>query len=120
MNIGLFPMSGIRVQDAPFLANDVTASGQGTAQSLTFATQVGDTVTADADHPIRVRRDPDTGEPSPYVMVRAGMEALIDRKSFYRLVDMCTTAPHDGRAWFGVWSGGVFFPIIPDAELTED
>jgi hypothetical protein len=46
-------------------------------------------------------------------MVRSGLEALIDRKSFYRLVDI--GAHHEG--WFGVWSGGVFFQIIPSREL---
>jgi hypothetical protein len=46
-------------------------------------------------------------------MVRAGLEALIDRKSFYRLVDI--GVHHDG--WFGLWSGGQFFPIIPSEEL---
>ncbi len=57
-------------------------------QILTFATHVGDVVAAGPDHPIRVVRDPETGEPSPYVLVRANLEALIDRKSFYRLVDI--------------------------------
>jgi hypothetical protein len=51
------------------------------------------------------------------VLVRANLEALIDRKSFYRLVDIGARAPHDGQEWFGVWSGGVFFPIIPADEL---
>ncbi|MEM6372478.1 MAG: DUF1285 domain-containing protein, partial [Pseudomonadota bacterium] len=37
----------------------------------------------------------------------------IDRKSFYRLVDLCV---HEG-GWFGVWSGGQFFGVIPSAEL---
>jgi uncharacterized protein len=80
---------------------------------VTFTTQVGDRVTAGPDHPIRVARDAATGEPSPYVMVRGGMEALIDRKSFYRLVDLGTV--RDG--WFGLWSGGAFFAVIPAAEL---
>ena len=111
---------GIRVVDAPFVAVDFTASGTGADQSLTFVTQVDDTVTAGPDHPIRVVRDPDTGEPAPYVMVRAGLEALIDRKSFYRLVDLADTQDHDGTEWLGVWSGGAFFPIIPMAELPAD
>ncbi|HCP82746.1 MAG TPA: DUF1285 domain-containing protein, partial [Octadecabacter sp.] len=45
------------------------------------------------------------------------LEALIDRKSFYWLVDIGETAEHDGMNWFGVRSGGQFFPIIPAAEL---
>ncbi|WP_114966726.1 DUF1285 domain-containing protein [Alkalilacustris brevis] len=108
---------GITVDDAPFVAVDFTAEGQGRDQRLTFTTQVGDSVTAGPDHPIRVTRDPESGEPSPYVMVRAGLEALIDRKSFYRLVDLGADEMHEGARWFGLWSGGRFFPLIPSDEL---
>ena len=73
-------------------------------------------MTAGPDHPIRVVRDPETGEPAPYVMVRRGMEALIDRKSFYRLVDLGCEHVIGGVAQFGLWSGGVFFPFIPAGE----
>ena len=104
---------GITVDDAPFVAVDFEVSGNAEDQSLRFETQVGDHMTAGPDNPIRVVRDEETGEPSPYVHVRAGLDALIDRKSFYRLVDLGTH--HDD--WFGVWSGGVFFRIIPSAEL---
>lgn len=109
---------GITVDDAPFVAIDFTASGTGRDQLLTFHTHVGDIAVASEAHPIRVERDPDTGEPAPYVMIRANLEALIDRKSFYRLVDLGAHHDHDGVSWFGVWSSGVFFPIIPSAELT--
>jgi hypothetical protein len=100
---------GITVEDAPFVAVDFEAA-EGV---IAFETHVGDRVAAGPDAPIRVERDAETGEPSPYVMVRAGLEALIDRKSFYRLVDI--GAHHEG--WFGLWSSGVFFRIIPSAEL---
>lgn len=108
---------GIKVEDAPFVATDFTVSTESGAQTLTFSTQVGDEVTADAAHPIRVVRDPGSGEPSPYVLVRSDLEALIDRKSFYRLVELGEEAEHDGLDWFGVRSAGCFFPIIPAAEL---
>jgi hypothetical protein len=108
---------GIRVEDAPFVAVDVEAEGPGREQRLTFTTQVDDAVTAGPGHGIRVARDPATGEPSPYVHVRAGLEALIDRKTFYRLVDLGTHEMRGGERWFGLWSGGVFFPVIPSAEL---
>ena len=104
---------GITVDDAPFVAVDFERVGD----DLRFETNVGDFALAGADHPIRVARDPETGEPSPYVLVRRNLEALIDRKSFYRLVDIGETAEHDGMNWFGVRSGGQFFPIIPAAEL---
>ena len=108
---------GIRVEDAPFVAQDFEAAGEGPAQVITFTTNVGDQVVAGPENAIRVVRDAE-GEPSPYVHVRAGLEALIDRKSFYRLVDLGEAHEVRGEAWFGVWSGGVFFPIIPVRELS--
>ncbi|MFD0860012.1 DUF1285 domain-containing protein [Roseovarius aquimarinus] len=104
---------GIIVEDAPFVAVDFDVHGEGREQRLTFHTNVDDSVTAGPDAPIRVVRDPETGEPSPYVLVRHDLEALIDRKSFYRLVDI--GAHHDG--WFGLWSQGAFFGFIPSEEL---
>ncbi len=108
---------GITVDDAPFVAVDFEVSGAGRDQILTFTTNVDDTAAAGADHPIRVERDGQTGEPAPYVLIRANLEALIDRKSFYRLVDIGTHEFKDGERWFGVWSGGEFFAIIPSAAL---
>ena len=111
---------GIKVDDAPFVAVDFTARGLGEDQNLTFVTNLGDEAVAGSDHPIRVERDPETGEPSPYVLIRARLEALIDRKSFYRLVEFGAHHPHEGESWFGLWSGGVFFPVIPSEELNVD
>ena len=108
---------GITVDDAPFVAVDFEVSGTGRDQILTFETQVDEFAKAGPDHPIRVVRDPDSGEPSPYVLIRSNLEALIDRKSFYRLVDISCHEQHQGESWFGVWSGGQFFPIIPSVEL---
>lgn len=106
---------GITVEDAPFVAVDFEAEGSGTDQQLRFVTNLQDEALAGPDHPIRVVRDADTGEPSPYVLIRRNLEALIDRKSFYRLVDI--GAHHND--WFGLWSGGEFFGIIPSDELPD-
>jgi len=108
---------GITVDDAPFVAIDFNVTGTGQKQEITFTTQVDDTAIAGPDHPIRVVRDPETGEPSPYILIRANLEALIDRKSFYRLVDIGSHSDFKGENWFGIWSGGQFFPIIPSQEL---
>ncbi len=109
---------GILVEDAPFLAIDLDVIGKDHNQRVTFITQVGDTVTAGTAHPLRVDRNEISGEPSPYILIRANLEALIDRKSFYRLIEMCQHEHHQGADWFGLWSDGVFFPIIPSAELS--
>ena len=89
----------------------------GPEQVIVFETNVGDETAAGPDNPIRVVRDPETGEPAPYVHVRRGLEALIDRKSYYRLVEIGERAEIDGVSWFGLRSGGRFFPVIPSAEL---
>ncbi len=109
---------GIRVDDAPLLAVDFEVTGAGRDQVIRFFTRTEDEVVADAANPLRVVRDPGTGEPSPYVHVRRGLEALIDRKSFYRLVELGVTERLDGTDWFGLWSSGKFFPVIPAADLT--
>lgn len=106
---------GITVEDAPFVAQDFDKVGNG----LKFITNVGDTATAGPDNPIRVTYD-DTGAPSPYILIRTNLEALIDRKSFYRLVDLGEEDTVDGIQWFGVRSKDTFFPIIPAAELDTE
>jgi uncharacterized protein len=90
---------GITVDDAPMLAVDFSVAGEGEAQTLTFTTL--------------------TEEPAPYILIRANLEALIDRKSFYRLIDLGTQSLHEGQSWFGLWSSGTFFPVIPAAELPD-
>jgi len=107
---------GIRVVDAPFVAVDMDAAGDGRDQVMTFTTNVEDVVVAGPESPIRVHRN-ETGEPSPYIHIRAGLEALIDRKTFYRMIDLGEAHEVDGVDMFGVWSSGQFFPIIPVAEL---
>lgn len=108
---------GITVDDAPFVAVDFDAGGDGRGQVLTFRTNVDDEAVAGPDHPIRVARDPETGEPSPYILIRRNLEALIDRKSYYRLVEIGAVEDVDGVEMFGLWSSGEFFAIIPAAEL---
>ena len=108
---------GIMVDDAPLLAVDLMASGQDQDQILTFTTRTEDVVTAGADHRITVQIAAD-GEPSPYVHVRDGLQALIDRKTFYRMVELGCHAAHSGQNWFGIWSDGQFFPILPSTEMS--
>lgn len=97
----------IDVEDAPFVAVDVERAGDG----LRFTTNLGDEAVAGPANPIRVERSED-GEPRPYVLVRGGLEALIDRKTFYRLVDL---AVEEGGEWV-VRSGGTTFALGPASD----
>ncbi|WP_372707944.1 DUF1285 domain-containing protein [Brevundimonas sp.] len=95
----------IQVEDLPFRAVSL-ASRSG---ALIFTTDVGDEVEAGAEHPIRVETDPETGEPSPAVHVRADLWARIARPVFYELVEMARV--EDGR--LTVRSGGDTFALGP-------
>jgi uncharacterized protein len=101
----------ILVDDAPFVAVEVEAAGVGSDRRLTFRTNVDDIVTVDAEHPIRVDHDPASGEPSPYVTVRDGLEARILRPVYYHLIEMGEFTEVDGAEQLGVWSCGRFFPL---------
>lgn len=98
---------GITVEDAPFTAIDVQRQGE----DLVFTTNVGDQVTAGPDHAIRVAFDA-AGEPSPYIHIRRGLEALITRSMYYHLVSWATeTALGDNRYAFMINSGGQSFSL---------
>jgi hypothetical protein len=109
---------GIKVDDVPLLAVDFDATGDGADQVLRFVTKTEDEVEAGEGHDIRVDYDLETGEPSPYIHIRRGLWALIDRKSFYRLVDLGRHETLDGQSWFGLWSRGRFYPVIASKDLN--
>ena len=105
----------VRVEDAPFIAVRVDRAGEpGPEQALAFLTNVGDVAVAGPDLPIRVETDAETGEPSPYVLVRGRLEARLARPVFYELANMAVSNP-DGSPTLGVWSQGQFFTIGPAA-----
>lgn len=98
----------IVVEDAPFIAVALEAQGEGRARMLSFTTNLDEIVPAGPDHPLRVETAAD-GEPSPYILVRPGLEARLSRPVFYELVDLAAEEEIDGETQFGVWSGGMFF-----------
>lgn len=104
---------GIRVDDAPFVAIRMSVDGKGRDQSITFETNTDDIVTIDATHPMRVAVEAQTEGLKPYVLVRGRLEALVSRALFYDLVALGTV---EGE-WFGVWSGGRFWPMQRAAEI---
>lgn len=103
-------MGRIEVEDAPFLAVELTRTGDGVDQILQLRTNVDAMVTVDQDHPIRVDIDPKTNEPSPYLVMDGGLEARITRAVYYELVAMGEENA-DGKSGFGVLSSGAFFSL---------
>lgn len=104
---------GIEVEDAPFLAVEVVADGEGRERTLTFRTNMGDIVAAGPEHPLRFATEPETGGFKPYLRVRGGLDALATRALAHELVAMADE--RDGAA--GLWSKGSFFSFAgPDRE----
>lgn len=105
----------VHVEDAPFVAVRVDRVGAaGRDQVLAFTTNLGDVVTANKELPLRVETDAATQEPSPYVLVRGGLEAKLSRPVFYELAEMAEA--YEGCAdQLGVWSNGHFFELGPAA-----
>lgn len=100
----------IRVEDAPFLAVEVTVSGEGRMQELTFRTNLDDFVVAGPGHHIRVTQNDESDAPRPYIAVRERLDALIARPVFYELVELGEEGPGSPPG-FGVWSRGEFFSL---------
>ena len=76
----------VSVVDAPFVIVNANRIGTGPEQTLCLQTNIDEELTVGPEHPIYVRTNPDTGEPSPYVKLRNGLTALIARTVFYDLV----------------------------------
>ena len=98
----------IVVEDAPFVAVELKAEGDGRDSRLAFRLNTGDLVTASAEHPLRFVEHDDG--PHPYVHVRGGLEALIARPIYYELAERALAGEDEPP---GVWSAGTFFPIAP-------
>lgn len=96
---------GIKVEDAPFPAVDMTVARPQPEQVLRFSTNVGDWVVAGAEHGIK-----------PYIHVRGDLWALVTRAISFDLVELGEISR--GARCFGVTSEDVFFPMA-NAEEAE-
>jgi hypothetical protein len=99
----------IDVEDAPFLAVDADSQGEGRARQLLFRLNTDDVIACGPEHALDVRVDAD-GTPRPYLHVRGGLLALVNRATFYRLADLALAEATDPP---GLWSNGAFFPFMP-------
>jgi hypothetical protein len=93
----------IEVEDAPFVAVELKADGEGEAASLAFRLNTGEIVIAGPDRPLRFEPGPEG--PHPYLRVRDGLDALVARPVYYELAELALAAGEPP----GLWSGGAFF-----------
>ena len=91
----------INVAEVPFIAIDLDVRGEGVDKQLLFSTNVGDYVIAGENNPIYMQ-----GE-RPFLLIRDGLEARIQRSVFYRLVE--EGEPQGDDLW--VFSNGQSFNL---------
>lgn len=109
---------GISVEDAPFIAVEMTVTLESGEQILRFRTNVEDWVTVDAGHPVRFETGAADGI-KPYVRVRGDLWALVTRALFFDLVALGEIKEHDGTRLFGVASAGAFFAIANARDVEQ-
>ena len=100
----------IAVEDAPFVAVEMKAEGDGRDAMLAFRLNTGEVVTVGPDHPLRFEERDDG--PHPYVRVRGGLDALVSRAIYYDLAERALAGDETPP---GVWSAGAFFALEPTA-----
>ena len=96
----------IEVEDAPFLAVELKSEGEGRSRALAFRLNTGDLIAAGPGNPLVIRETPDG--PHPYLHVRGGLEALVNRSVYYELMNLALDEASDP---VGLWSNGAFYPL---------
>jgi len=100
----------IQVEDAPFTAVLLHREGSGEKQGLVLTTNTDDKILASKHHPIVVEYKSPDGEPSPYILVRDNLRALISRSVFIELANLAYSKDDQ----IGVHSDGHFLPLALD------
>jgi len=110
---------GIVVEDAPFVAVELTVEKNAGGQVLHFRTNVDDWVACGRDHALRFEFQDDTGGLKPYLHVRSNLWARVTRALLYDLVELGEEREVAGRQMFGLLSAGEFFAMAPAESLRS-
>ncbi|WP_152046063.1 DUF1285 domain-containing protein [Aureimonas psammosilenae] len=79
---------GVQVEDAHFLAVEMSRDEDPSGPVLTFRTNVGDVVTAGPNHPLRFVSRGEGGSFEPYLSVRGRLEAKLTRALAFDLAGL--------------------------------
>jgi len=93
----------VAVEDAPFVIVDYDIESPGPEQVILLKTSLGETVTLDVEKALELRTEPRSGATVPYVEIRKGLYARINRPVYYKLVALA--GEMDGK--MVLRSGGV-------------
>lgn len=110
---------GITVDDAPFLAVEMTIEPDAAGAGLDFRTNVDDWVACGPGHALRFEPEAASGGLKPYLYVRRGLWAKVTRALFYDLVARGEEREVAGRNMFGIASRGEFFAMAEATALRD-
>ncbi|SEM16110.1 DUF1285 domain-containing protein [Acinetobacter sp. DSM 11652] len=100
----------IEVEDEPLLVNQVDQVEIQGLSYLQLTTTTQDLIIVDQDHPIFMRDF--QGEMRPYVHVRFGINALIQRSAFFHLVEMGELSENEqGESVLNLKSGNLLLQL---------
>ena len=100
----------IEVEGTAFIALEMESEGAGENRRIALSLNSGDALVVGRDHPLTVTGD-ERG-PRPRVHVRHGLEAALARPLYYELAEIALAEGHNPP---GVWSGGIFFSLVPSS-----
>ena len=98
----------IEVEATAFRAVAMSSEGSGESRSIALELDHADALIVGLAHPLTVIDTP--AGPSPRVLVRHGLEAILSRSLYYELADIALGEGHDPA---GIWSDGAFFALAP-------
>ncbi len=103
----------IGVEDVPFQGVLLENTASGKKQVLTIVTNVGDRVRVNESNPVELSSSRRSDKLSlPYVTVRHGLKARLNRNVYYQLMDLVVEETYDGSVWYGVWSENYFSRLL--------
>ena len=101
----------ITVEDAPFIATSLISETVDNIDYLFFITNVNEKVLLSKTTPLEIKIDNKTEEPSPYILVRKNLKALISRSVFYGLIELASKKYINGKDCLVLESNGETFKI---------
>lgn len=76
----------INVEVAPFFITQVTRDIRNDQQAISCTTLNDETIILNEDHPLIIKYESQSDQPTPLVKVRGNLWALVSRSAFYQLV----------------------------------
>ena len=100
----------IQVEDAPFVAVSLKKIDESGQNSFLFKTNLNEEVVLSKKNSLIIKIN-NNEEPSPYIVVRKNLRALLSRSVFYELVDLAKEEVIKNKTYLVIKSMGETFKI---------